>query len=161
MTKVPSINQFFSEGKIAVAGVSRTRHKFGNAIFKELRKRGFDVVPVHPHIDDYEGQRCYHTLDELPEEVSAIVINTKNDITLQFSRGCTFKCAYCFKIWSDRYVIRSAENMFEEIAAFYALSILGNCYTGEEKEKYATAAKVLMKLNATNPEHPAGAQRPL
>ena len=83
MTKVPSINQFFSEGKIAVAGVSRTRHKFGNAIFKELRKRGFDVVPVHPHIDDYEGQRCYHTLDELPEEVSAIVINTKNDITLQ------------------------------------------------------------------------------
>ncbi len=42
----------------------------------------------------------------------------------------------------------------QEVAAFYALSVLGNCYTGEEKEKYALAAKVLVKLNAVNPEHP-------
>ncbi len=45
-----------------------------------------------------------------------------------------------------------AEN--EEVAAFYALAILGNCYTGDEKEKYDLAAKVLMKLNAANPDHP-------
>ena len=42
----------------------------------------------------------------------------------------------------------------EEVAAFYALSILGNCYTGQEKDKYDLAARVLMKLNATNPQHP-------
>lgn len=42
----------------------------------------------------------------------------------------------------------------EEVAAFYALSILGNCYTGEEKEKYSVAGKVLLKLNAANPAHP-------
>lgn len=42
----------------------------------------------------------------------------------------------------------------EELAAFYALSILGNCYSGEEKEKYELSARVLMKLNAVNPEHP-------
>jgi predicted Zn-dependent protease len=45
-------------------------------------------------------------------------------------------------------------NAEEEVAAFYALSILGNCYTGEEKEKYDLAARVLMKLNAANPGHP-------
>lgn len=42
----------------------------------------------------------------------------------------------------------------EELAAFYALSILGNCYTGEEKDKYDLAGRVLMKLNAVNPQHP-------
>ena len=42
----------------------------------------------------------------------------------------------------------------EEVAAFYALSILGNCYTGEEKEKYDLAGRVTMKLNAINPQHP-------
>lgn len=42
----------------------------------------------------------------------------------------------------------------EEIAAFYALALLGNCYTGEEQEKYDLASRVLMKLNAANPEHP-------
>lgn len=42
----------------------------------------------------------------------------------------------------------------EEVAAFYALSILGNCYTGNEKEKHDLASRVLMKLNAVNPQHP-------
>lgn len=42
----------------------------------------------------------------------------------------------------------------EEVASFYALSILGNCYTGEEKDKYDLAARVLTKVNATNPSHP-------
>lgn len=42
----------------------------------------------------------------------------------------------------------------EEVAAFYALSILGTCYNGDEEEKYSAAAKILMKLQATNPEHP-------
>ena len=42
----------------------------------------------------------------------------------------------------------------EEIAAFYALSILGNCYTGDEKEKYDLAGRILMKLNTVNPAHP-------
>jgi hypothetical protein len=42
----------------------------------------------------------------------------------------------------------------DEAAAFYALSILGNCYTGDEKEKYDLAARILLKLNAKSPEHP-------
>lgn len=42
----------------------------------------------------------------------------------------------------------------EELAAFYALSIMGNCYTGNEKDKYDLAGRVLMKLNAVNPKHP-------
>jgi len=42
----------------------------------------------------------------------------------------------------------------EEVAAFYALSILGTCYTEEEKEKYELAGRVTMKLNAINTQHP-------
>jgi hypothetical protein len=42
----------------------------------------------------------------------------------------------------------------EEVAAFYALAILGNCYTGEEQAKLDLAARVLTKLSAANPEHP-------
>lgn len=42
----------------------------------------------------------------------------------------------------------------EEVAAFYALSILGSSDTNKEKEKYDLAARVLTKLNAANPQHP-------
>lgn len=63
------------------------------------------------------------------------------------------------KVRNEKYEISMADVYkkhpeSEEAAAFYALSILGNCYTGEEKEKYDLAARVLMKLNAKNPEHP-------
>ncbi|WP_029501901.1 B12-binding domain-containing radical SAM protein [Lachnoclostridium phytofermentans] len=47
----------------------------------------------------------------------------KNSITLQFSRGCMFKCAYCFKIWPDDYIIRSAENIFNEMKIYYDMGI--------------------------------------
>ncbi len=43
----------------------------------------------------------------------------KNAISLQDSRGCPYNCAYCHKIWSKRYITRSAENLFEEVKLYY------------------------------------------
>lgn len=42
----------------------------------------------------------------------------------------------------------------EEVAAWYALAMLGNCPEGYDQQKYDLASKVLVKLNAENPEHP-------
>lgn len=47
----------------------------------------------------------------------------KNSITIQFSRGCVFKCLYCFKIWPDNYALRTAENLFEEVHMYYKMGI--------------------------------------
>ncbi len=47
----------------------------------------------------------------------------KNSITIQMSRGCVFNCAFCFKIWPRKYIIRSAENIFNEIYFYYKLGI--------------------------------------
>ncbi|WP_162551082.1 non-ribosomal peptide synthetase [Paenibacillus tepidiphilus] len=47
----------------------------------------------------------------------------KNSIALQFSRGCMFNCAYCFKIWPDNYVIRSADNIFNEMKLYYDMGV--------------------------------------
>lgn len=47
----------------------------------------------------------------------------KNAISISDSRGCPYKCAYCFKIWPNTYVSRSAENLFEEIKFYYDLGI--------------------------------------
>jgi len=47
----------------------------------------------------------------------------KNSMSLQFSRGCVYRCAFCFKIWPKGYVCRSAENMFEEILLYYNMGI--------------------------------------
>jgi amino acid adenylation domain-containing protein len=47
----------------------------------------------------------------------------KNSVTVQFSRGCVFKCLYCFKIWPDKYSMRTGENLFEEVNMYYKLGI--------------------------------------
>jgi len=47
----------------------------------------------------------------------------KNSITIHMSRGCVYNCAYCFKIWPKQYVLRSAENIFQEIELYYRMGI--------------------------------------
>lgn len=81
MTTKQSINEFLAQKNIAIAGVSRKKQKFGNAIYKELAKKGYTLYPINPNIETYEGKKCYPDIDSLPGEVSAIVLNTKPAIT--------------------------------------------------------------------------------
>jgi radical SAM superfamily enzyme YgiQ (UPF0313 family) len=48
---------------------------------------------------------------------------TKNSISIQATRGCPYKCAYCHKIWPKTHVFRSAENIFEEIKLYYDIGL--------------------------------------
>lgn len=81
MATLEAINNFTSQKNIAVAGVSRKKQKFGNTIYKELTKRGYNVYPVNPKLEEYEGQTCYKDINSLPDEVTGIVINTKPETT--------------------------------------------------------------------------------
>lgn len=81
MTKMQSINEFMAQKNIAVAGVSRKKQKFGNTIFKELAKKGFTLYPINPNMEEYEGVKCYPDIASLPDDVTAIVFNTKPEIT--------------------------------------------------------------------------------
>jgi len=81
MATLETINNFTSQKNIAVAGVSRKKQKFGNAIYKELTKRGYNVYPLNPNLEEYNGKTCYKDITSLPEEVTGIVINTKPETT--------------------------------------------------------------------------------
>jgi uncharacterized protein len=76
-----SISEFLKQKNIAIAGVSRTRHKFGNTIFKEMKKKGYNLYPVNPNLDEFEGQKCFRSIGSLPIDVDGIIINTKSLIT--------------------------------------------------------------------------------
>ena len=69
------VEDFLAQKKIAVVGVSRKKTKFGNAIYKELKQKGYLVFPINPHITVFEGDTCYPDLFSLPEKVDAVVIN--------------------------------------------------------------------------------------
>ena len=76
------IDRFLTCKKFAIAGVSRNKHKFGNTIFKELRKKNFDIVPVSPNMESFEGEKCYRSVKDLPADVEALIIVTKPEASL-------------------------------------------------------------------------------
>ncbi len=75
------IDQFLASNRFAVAGVSRKNHKIGNAIFKEMKKNNYNVIPVNPFLESFEGERCYKSIQELPPDVDALVITTKPEVS--------------------------------------------------------------------------------
>ena len=41
-------NEFLAQRRIALVGVSRNPRDLSRTLFRELRRRGYDVVPVNP-----------------------------------------------------------------------------------------------------------------
>jgi predicted CoA-binding protein len=68
-----SIDAFFDQKTFAVVGVSRNKDKFGNMIYREMKKRGLEVYGVNPQLDMIEGERCYGGLGALPVKVDAVI----------------------------------------------------------------------------------------
>jgi predicted CoA-binding protein len=74
MTSRGVVDDFVSQRKLAVVGVSRKRMKFGNLAFRALRGKGYKLFPVHPFAEGIEGGRCYPSLSMLPEAVDGVLI---------------------------------------------------------------------------------------
>lgn len=69
--------EFLARKRIAVTGVSRKPETHaGNAIYRRLRDRGYQVFAVNPNTDKVEGDVCYHDLKSIPSGVDAVVIGT-------------------------------------------------------------------------------------
>jgi predicted CoA-binding protein len=68
------VEDFLAQKKIAVVGVSRTKTKFGNTIYKELKQKNYEVYPVNPYITTFDDDPCYVDLQSIPEKVEAVVI---------------------------------------------------------------------------------------
>jgi len=78
-----SIEKFFEDRKIAIAGVSRDPKKFGHVVYLDLKKKGFEIYPVNPGIDFICGQPCFHSVSDLPPDVRRLLILTPKNKTLE------------------------------------------------------------------------------
>ena len=66
------VARFLSLEKYAIAGVSRDPKKFGQVVFRDLRKKGMDVVPINPKADTIDGVKCYSSVSDLPADVRGL-----------------------------------------------------------------------------------------
>jgi uncharacterized protein len=73
-TSHEAIREIMAQRTLALVGASRNGKKFGNAILRELKAKGYSVLPVHPQAESIDGERCYPNLNSLPEKVGAVVV---------------------------------------------------------------------------------------
>ena len=83
---------FLAHSRIAVTGVSREPQAHGaNVVFRRLRDRGYDVVPVNPHAAEVEGAPCWPDLRSVPGGVEAVALGRAAGLTV-IDGGCP--CMY-------------------------------------------------------------------
>jgi len=84
------VHDFLAQRRIAVAGVSRedNHHPAANLIYRRLKKTGHDVFAVNPHLQAFDGDRCYPDLLSLPGGVAGVVIVTRPEATDRLVRDC-------------------------------------------------------------------------
>ena len=74
MTTRADVNAFLASSRIAVVGVSRSKNKFGNLAYRELKSKGYRLVPVHPDAREIEGDACARDLEALPEPADGVLV---------------------------------------------------------------------------------------
>ncbi|MFZ0941136.1 MAG: CoA-binding protein, partial [Candidatus Sulfotelmatobacter sp.] len=76
-----AVQDFLSHKRIAMAGVSRNPASFSVKLFEELCRRGYDVVPVNPHIAEVQGRRCFARVQDIEPPVEGVLLMTSPEAT--------------------------------------------------------------------------------
>jgi predicted CoA-binding protein len=81
-----AVQDFLTCRRLAVIGVSRTRRKYGNYAYRELKARGLTLVPVHPDLPSVDGDACVPSLERLPAPVDGLLVCVRPDKVPQILR---------------------------------------------------------------------------
>ena len=100
MTAQASIDGFLAQNTLAIAGVSRSGKRFGSAVLKDLTGKGYEVLLVHPEVEEIGGGRCFPSLAELPKEVGGLVLVVPPGQTEQLVRQA--KNAGIKRVWMQQ-----------------------------------------------------------
>lgn len=83
MAVPPSVAEFLTHKRFAVAGVSRDPRQPANAIFRRLLASGYEVVPVNPRAAQVEGVHCYPDLGAVPGPLDGLVVASPPGASLE------------------------------------------------------------------------------
>ena len=81
MNAKKTVSEFLAEKHLAVVGVSRSGKDFSNLAYRELKKKGYRLVPVNPNANALEGERCYHRLTEIEDRPAGAIVMTNSRVT--------------------------------------------------------------------------------
>jgi len=100
MNSRKDIDDFLGLKRVAVVGVSRNPKDFTRALFRELRARGYDAVPVNPALSEVDGVRCFAGVAEVTPPAAGALLMTRPSVTEEVVRECA--AAHVETVWMYR-----------------------------------------------------------
>ncbi len=94
------VRDFLGQKRIAIVGVSREPKDFSRSLFRELRERGYDAVPVNPDASEIEGQPCFARLQDITPPVDGALLMTSPAVTDKVIHDCAD--AGVHRVWMFR-----------------------------------------------------------
>ncbi|MGJ5818262.1 CoA-binding protein [Paludibaculum fermentans] len=88
VTARAEIDEFLALPRIALVGLSREEKHFSRMVFKELRRRGRDVVPVNPETTEIDGIACYPDVTSILPAVQGALIMTPPKASASVVEDC-------------------------------------------------------------------------
>lgn len=82
------IKDFLAQKRIAMAGISRDPANFSVKLFEEFIRRGYDVAPVNPKLQEIGGRRCFGRVQDIEPPVDAVLLMTSPEVTETVVRDC-------------------------------------------------------------------------
>lgn len=79
---------FLVARRIAIVGLSRNEKDFSRMVMRELVKRGYDVVPVHPSMREAEGRPCFARVQDVRPPVEAALVMTAPSASARVVQDC-------------------------------------------------------------------------
>jgi predicted CoA-binding protein len=95
-----TIEDFLSQKRIAIVGISREPKDFSVSLFDELCHRGYDVVPVNPSASEIHGRRCFARVQDIQPPVDAALLMTPPEVTNAVVKDCAE--AGIHRVWMYR-----------------------------------------------------------
>ena len=95
-----TIEDFLSQKRIAIAGISRDPASFSAKLFEEFCTRGYDVVPVNPNTPEVQGRRCFPRVQDIQPPVDAVLLMTSPEATEAVVKDCAE--AGVRRVWMHR-----------------------------------------------------------
>jgi uncharacterized protein len=99
-TTKAAIDSFLALRRIALVGVSRQEKHFSRMVWKELKARGYELVPVNPAAAEIDGQPCFSSVGEVQPPVEGALIMTPPAESAAVVRACA--AAGISQIWLYR-----------------------------------------------------------
>jgi predicted CoA-binding protein len=97
---VTAAQEFLAQKRLALVGVSRDSKSFSRGLFRELKRRGYDVVPVNPLGGHFDGEPCASRVQEIAPPADGVIVLTPPGKTDQVVRDCAE--AGVRRVWMHR-----------------------------------------------------------